>query len=632
MQHCSDEALISYLDGELDAGEQAGVHQHLNQCWACRNRLSQFERQVLRLAGAAETGLFPEPSWKREVRRRLEIRMRESRSVLESQSMPPANVPAPQPSLAQTRRVPFSLPAPAAWGASVALAMVTGAAFLLMPARIEAKAVLQQSLKAERAALRNVRAQRKTWTLEQYQAGHFVGRRKVEQWQGPDARPAALRVFDDDQRLVDGEWVSSTGSAVRFGQRAATPSSPAGVPADLDDAGLLPLSTQSFVGLMGEEPKTSIRHEANSLALDLASRKATPNTGPATSSNTDAEARPRVVRASLVLDEASLRPTKGVLVVRSSRSGEVEFRLEETAFERYVDTTPPASVFLPDEKQAMPAVSRRGTAESVLTAEGETPEPVLLPSADPSLEVRLIQKLSMENVTLGDEIRLERLPGGTLALTGRMGSAEKLEKIRGAVQDEVDRGVLRINVTLGSSASNALVTERFIEWTIERMQSAGTLPPGCSSSRGGTCDAARQAALDRARLLRTTVARVVSHSVAVREVGGRFQPEEVARMSEDERAAWQLVTAQHAQALRSELTALERTLRELSGDAEGSLEVPPVRGRISGHLLVQDAMRVERATAGLLCARSGKGEIQASAREVFRSIAALRARLDLLVP
>lgn len=44
--HCSDDRLIAFLDGELPENERREVARHLDRCWRCRPRVAELEEQV----------------------------------------------------------------------------------------------------------------------------------------------------------------------------------------------------------------------------------------------------------------------------------------------------------------------------------------------------------------------------------------------------------------------------------------------------------------------------------------------------------------------------------------------------------------------------------------------------------
>lgn len=61
-------ALFAYLDGELDAGRQADIEQHLRRCRDCFTR-AEFERRLR--ARVAETGTAAAPERLRQRLRHL---------------------------------------------------------------------------------------------------------------------------------------------------------------------------------------------------------------------------------------------------------------------------------------------------------------------------------------------------------------------------------------------------------------------------------------------------------------------------------------------------------------------------------------------------------------------------------
>lgn len=45
-RHCDDEALVAYLDRELEPADRESVEQHLGACWDCRMRAAEMERDI----------------------------------------------------------------------------------------------------------------------------------------------------------------------------------------------------------------------------------------------------------------------------------------------------------------------------------------------------------------------------------------------------------------------------------------------------------------------------------------------------------------------------------------------------------------------------------------------------------
>ncbi len=74
--HYSDEALIAYADGEVRYWSGLVIGRHLRQCWHCRARLAEFERQAGRVAALLRDDPFPPADRLAEARARLLARQR----------------------------------------------------------------------------------------------------------------------------------------------------------------------------------------------------------------------------------------------------------------------------------------------------------------------------------------------------------------------------------------------------------------------------------------------------------------------------------------------------------------------------------------------------------------------------
>src|SRR5215469_16758716 len=70
-EHCSDELLLSHLDGELSLASDSVVRKHLKACWECRARLAELEEWAQAVAKALVQPLFPGADRIGEARRRF---------------------------------------------------------------------------------------------------------------------------------------------------------------------------------------------------------------------------------------------------------------------------------------------------------------------------------------------------------------------------------------------------------------------------------------------------------------------------------------------------------------------------------------------------------------------------------
>ena len=75
-RHAEDEALLAYLDGELDQAEAAATAAHLESCWRCRGRVNALETSIRGFLAARELldpiDLSASPNADASFRRRLD--------------------------------------------------------------------------------------------------------------------------------------------------------------------------------------------------------------------------------------------------------------------------------------------------------------------------------------------------------------------------------------------------------------------------------------------------------------------------------------------------------------------------------------------------------------------------------
>ena len=70
-KHCSNEQLLSHLDGELAPRAEEAVREHLRQCWSCRRRAGELEDTVRAISQTAHETDYPGPLWVAETKLRI---------------------------------------------------------------------------------------------------------------------------------------------------------------------------------------------------------------------------------------------------------------------------------------------------------------------------------------------------------------------------------------------------------------------------------------------------------------------------------------------------------------------------------------------------------------------------------
>ncbi len=86
--HLSDETLVSMLDGELAPRKRRAVHRHLDRCWECRTRMTEFESQIQHFTRLLREQNSPPPAWVYRAREKFQERARFIREMAELEARP----------------------------------------------------------------------------------------------------------------------------------------------------------------------------------------------------------------------------------------------------------------------------------------------------------------------------------------------------------------------------------------------------------------------------------------------------------------------------------------------------------------------------------------------------------------
>ncbi len=87
-KHCSDEQLLSYLDGELTPWKECAVKKHLRLCWSCRRRAGDLEETIRGVSAVLDRQDYPSPQWIVETKLRIAAGTRQIDRELVAASKP----------------------------------------------------------------------------------------------------------------------------------------------------------------------------------------------------------------------------------------------------------------------------------------------------------------------------------------------------------------------------------------------------------------------------------------------------------------------------------------------------------------------------------------------------------------
>ena len=481
---------------------------------------------------------------------------------------------------------PFTTFRPGAVAAALALFVVAALLFTRFNTTpVSAAELLRRAAEAEETAVGGDFVLHRTVYVEEARADGRgrVSRTRVETWQGGASRIRLRRLYDEQGRLVAGEWTKSDGTVAVY--RRNRPPSEAGA---ADSAGALALleagdawrvepSAVTFKTLgAGDELKVE-----DKLGAYIVGREA-------------ASVDEGLQSASLWLNKSDLRAFRMSLVVR--RGGETfEYRFIESGFERRRAGEVPPTVYrlepelLGSSKEAKDAKTDGGVAGSQDADEARPPSGVNNTQAIASaeLEVEVAYLLNRIKANLGEQVSMGRTTGGALRVEALVESEGRKEAILRALGPVLSNPAVSVEVSTVAEelarrerAEGRATTER------EVVVGAGRIPAdaelrahfGARLADGARVDAEIKrfaaSAMSHSR-------QALMHASALRRLAGRFTPDEARALQPDARAKWLSMVREHAGAYRREVAALRAQLTPVFGSQGGGGGGAPLEGSLA---------------------------------------------------
>jgi DNA-directed RNA polymerase specialized sigma24 family protein len=460
---------------------------------------------------------------------------------------------------------------------AAALAVLVVAALLLtklyVPPVSAAELLRRASAAEESSAAGAGLVQHRTVFVEEARADGrgAVTRRRVETWQGGASGIRLRRLYDEQNRLVAGEWTKSDGASTVY-QRGTQPAE-AGTadPAALLAAGevwRIDPSAVSFRSLAGDDDK----------ALKVEEKLGAYVVGRAPASGAGEGLR----GAALWLNRSDLHAFRMTLVVR--RGGEsFEYRLIEGGAERRRAEEVPPGVFQLEPELLGPPQGVKSEGAGAQSRQGEASHAsALVPSAtavaSAELEVEVAYLLNQIKANLGEQVSMGRTTGGALRVEALVESEERKEAILRALGPVLNDPAVVVDVSTVAEAlarrERASKTDNLTEREV--VVGAGRIP---ADAELRAHFAARLASAERVDAeIKQFAARAMNHSrqallhaSALKRLVGRFTPEEVRSLAPDARAKWVAMVREHAGAYRREVAALRSQLTPVfgAGGAQG---------------------------------------------------------------
>jgi RNA polymerase sigma factor (sigma-70 family) len=467
---------------------------------------------------------------------------------------------------------PFAVLRPGVVAAGLALVVVAALLFtkLYVPP-VSAAELLRRAAAAEESKAPGAgQVQHRTVFVEEARADGrgAVTRRRVETWQGGASGIRLRRLYDEQGRLVAGEWTKSDGTSTLYRKGAAPSESGAVAPTELLSAGevwRMEPSAATFKALAAGEDGLKVDDKLGAYVVgrELASG------GEGLSG------------ATLWLNKSDLHAFRMTLVVR--RGGEAfEYRLIEGGLERKRAEEVPPAVYQLEPELSGAARAAQGDGESSKSQQGGTttqhPSSVNRQPAVASaeLEVEVAYLLNRIKANLGEQVSMGRTTGGALRVEALVESEGRKEAILNALGPVLKNPAVVADVSTVAEAlarrERAAGQDRLTEREV--VVGAGRIPADAELrahfaarlSDGERVDAAIKQFAARAM---NHSRQALLHASALQRFVGRFTPEEVRALDADARAKWLSMVREHAGAYRREVAALRAQLAPVFGAQGG---------------------------------------------------------------
>lgn len=397
-----------------------------------------------------------------------------------------------------------------------------------------------------------------------------LSRRRVEIWQSAAKAIEVRRAYDEQGKLLAGEWRQGDGSRTLIypggewvEDRAETSNVAPSVPRSADEAWRLDLSAAAFSSLIGRGSAATVEEKGESYLLKFVNHSSDHNSVPGLRS------------ATLRLGRNGLRALEQTLLVESGR-GLREYRFSEVRFDRLGLGEVSSRVF-----DREPLLSKPEAVEAkVLKPDspagdaGSRSESTSVPAATPhiaatvELEIEALVLLDAVGATLGEEVAVTRTLDGTLQIEGVVENAERKSAILSALAPIRRHRAVRVRIETPEEAEHRLEQIRSTAVAVSIQEAAplaSRIPVDAEVRRYVSSLGVPQETLDEEvnrfanRMLRGS-RQALLYAWSLRGLVERFTPAELQGLDAQSRAKWLGLIVEHSAGYRREMATLRRDL------------------------------------------------------------------------
>ena len=405
---------------------------------------------------------------------------------------------------------------------------------------------------------------------EKTAAGELLARRKIEVWQSAARGVTARRIYDEQGRLIAGDWRRADGVQTLYHhgappklQLAPEKRGPGAISSDT--VWQLSPSARDFSLLVSNTEQARIEEKPSVYVISF---------------DQGAGAAPKgLLKASLTLARTDLRATELTLLIRDASQNSIrEYSFTEASFERHSPATVAPAVFEPDKEFLSSA--KLETPNSKLETNSPlalAPSPVL---ATPALEVEVLRLLNQAGADLGEQINVTRTPAGTIRVEGLVESSRRKTEVLQALSSVKGNSAVSIQIeTVNEALKKRPSQSSSISQNVESAELADRLPVDAElrryfSARGASGEMLEQQIHSFATRIANRSQQMQAHAFALRNLANRFSAEDLRAMDPDAKRKWRSLIRAHAASLAKNAAALRRDLELVFPAAAATGDTP----------------------------------------------------------
>jgi len=431
--------------------------------------------------------------------------------------------------------------------------------------------VLEQTVAAEQqVATATDLVVHKTVALEERdQNGTVLATRKVETYKSGEQQLTVRRLFDENGKLIAGEWKRGDGSRTLYSAKDKPKVGQAGaqvLPTSIEDAWLIEASAVNFQTLTTEQNTTIIEDNPNYYTVEYQPESA----------------NGRLAKAQIKITKEGMRVIEQMLLVQNGEQRR-EYRYTEASYQTLSPRSVQPSVFEP-ERELLASLLKdlKNSATELTTPSGETPAtppseggesntPISGATAD--LEVEALSLLSQAGADQGEQVDVRRV-GGILRIDGLVDNDRRKAEIRNALAPIANNPAVRINMlTVAEALAKQQSQNQKAPTSVERITTEGNEVP--TKDQLQKYFGSEEAANNFASRMIGRSRGAMSRAGALKRLIGQFTLAELKELSPDARAKWLNLVRGHARAFSQETAALRQDLAPVFGGGAGGAQGAP---------------------------------------------------------